>query len=223
MHHLKSISGNQDIANANPFRYRGYYYDNESGLYYLQSRYYDSCTGRFLNADSLIGANGDIISNNLFTYCSNNPVMNTDPTGYFTIRRWMVSTLIDIFLMLIPGIGSAFAPIKALAKSYGKAALKTKIKTPLTTFIRYIAKNATKILTGFKNAVKKVAGEKIAKKIPITKLVNILAGATASATINKFLNVLIPNIDIVLSVGGAVAGILDYAFDKKLNNSIWVI
>ncbi len=49
---ISSITGNGEIANANPFRYRGYYYDNESGLYYLQSRYYDSFTGRFLNADT---------------------------------------------------------------------------------------------------------------------------------------------------------------------------
>lgn len=80
-------------------------------MYYLQSRYYDSFTGQFLNADSLIGANGDITSNNLFAYCSNNPVMNVDPFGQFVIRRWMVSLPIDIILMAIPGIGSAFAPI----------------------------------------------------------------------------------------------------------------
>ncbi|MGI6264197.1 MAG: RHS repeat-associated core domain-containing protein [Acutalibacteraceae bacterium] len=43
------------IANVNPFRYRGYYYDTESGFYYLQSRYYDPTTGRFINADGQIG------------------------------------------------------------------------------------------------------------------------------------------------------------------------
>ena len=69
------------IANLNPFRYRGYYYDTETGLYYLNSRYYDPQTGRFINADGLLGANGDLISYNLFTYCSNNPVMGYDPSG----------------------------------------------------------------------------------------------------------------------------------------------
>ncbi len=48
----------------------------------------------------------------------------------------------------------------------------------------------------------------------------MIAGATSSVTINKILNVLIPNIDIALSIGGAISGILDYIFDKKLNNSI---
>ena len=65
----------------NPIRYRGYYYDTETGLYYLQSRYYDPVVGRFLNADGLLGANGDLMSYNLFAYCSNNPVNMSDPTG----------------------------------------------------------------------------------------------------------------------------------------------
>ena len=72
------------IALDNPLRYRGYYYDFDSGLYYLQSRFYDANTGRFINADepTLIGANGGMVSNNLFAYCDNNPVINIDPSGY---------------------------------------------------------------------------------------------------------------------------------------------
>lgn len=77
---ISSITGNENIANANPFRYRGYYYDNESGLYYLQSRYYDSFTGRFLNADEQINDNG-ILGKNLFTYCNNNVVNMNDTDG----------------------------------------------------------------------------------------------------------------------------------------------
>lgn len=69
------------MATVNPFRYRGYYYDAETGMYYLQSRYYNPQTGRFLNADGYINANGDILGYNLFTYCGNNPVMGCDPTG----------------------------------------------------------------------------------------------------------------------------------------------
>ena len=69
------------VAFYNPFRYRGYYYDNETGFYYLQSRYYNPEWGRFLNADGYINANGDITGFNMFAYCSNNPVMGYDPTG----------------------------------------------------------------------------------------------------------------------------------------------
>ena len=70
---------------ANPFRYRGYYYDTESGFYYLQSRYYDPEVGRFLNADGILGANQDILSYNLYAYCSNNPVNLSDPTGEIAV------------------------------------------------------------------------------------------------------------------------------------------
>jgi len=74
---------NQDhIAHRNPFRYRGYYYDAETGLYYLQSRYYDPVTSRFINADGEIsGIGGDFRGYNLYSYCMNNPVMLSDPNG----------------------------------------------------------------------------------------------------------------------------------------------
>ena len=69
------------VRNFNPFRYRGYYYDYDTGLYYLQSRYYNPATGRFLNADGYVNANGDLIGFNMYAYCSNSPVMNADYSG----------------------------------------------------------------------------------------------------------------------------------------------
>ena len=69
-------------AELNPFRYRGYYYDVETGYYYLQTRYYNPDWGRFLNADKQISGIGkDIRGYNLFTYCFNNPVNMSDPAG----------------------------------------------------------------------------------------------------------------------------------------------
>ena len=71
------------FINATLFRYRGYIYENETGLYYLQSRYYDPQTGRFISMDSMdyLGAGGDIASFNLYAYCSNNPINYSDPNG----------------------------------------------------------------------------------------------------------------------------------------------
>ena len=63
----------------NPFKYRGYYHDTETGFYYLQSRYYDPIVGRFINADGQI--NNGILGLNAFNYCSNNPVMRIDSNG----------------------------------------------------------------------------------------------------------------------------------------------
>ena len=76
-----SNGGASTAARYNPLRYRGYYYDIETGFYYLNSRYYDSNAGRFLNADVYINANGDLIGFNMFAYCGNNPVMQYDDDG----------------------------------------------------------------------------------------------------------------------------------------------
>ena len=69
------------IANKNHFRYRGYYYDAETGLYYIKNRYYNPEWRRFINADGIIGANKNILGYNLFAYCSNNPVNYYDYNG----------------------------------------------------------------------------------------------------------------------------------------------
>lgn len=80
-----AIEGDTHIGNLNPFRYRSYYYDNETGLYYLVTRYYDSQVGRFLSMDIVLGANGDNISFNLFAYCSNNFMNASDPNGMWVV------------------------------------------------------------------------------------------------------------------------------------------
>ena len=73
--------GSNIYAIYNPFRYRGYYYDTETGLYYLQRRYYNPQWGRFLNADGLVSTGQGLLSYNMYAYCGNNPVMYIDPTG----------------------------------------------------------------------------------------------------------------------------------------------
>ena len=80
-----SVDGSEAsaIGQLNPIRYRGYYYDTETGFYYLQSRYYDPTVRRFLNADNILGANQNILSYNLFAYCSNNPINYCDPSGCY--------------------------------------------------------------------------------------------------------------------------------------------
>lgn len=81
------ISNSEHIANINPFRYRSYYYDKETKLYYLNNRYYNPLIGRFINADPIIGSNEDIISYNLYVYASNNPVNNIDPDGLGIFKK----------------------------------------------------------------------------------------------------------------------------------------
>ena len=79
------------IGQENPFRYRGYYYDTETGLYYLQSRYYDPQVGRFISADdvSVMSLDQDnLIQYNLYAYCLNNPVNRFDESGNWSLPNW---------------------------------------------------------------------------------------------------------------------------------------
>ncbi|WP_243425595.1 RHS repeat-associated core domain-containing protein [Clostridium paridis] len=81
---LVSIDGTlkDTLGVKNPYRFRVYRYDTETGMYYLNSRYYNPDWGRFINADGLIGAPGELLSCNMFAYCKNNPVNAYDPDGY---------------------------------------------------------------------------------------------------------------------------------------------
>ena len=101
------------MAEINPLRYRGYYYDSETGFYYLQSRYYDPLNHRFINADAYTSTDAtDAISCNMFAYCGNNPVMCSDYNG-----MWSLSSL-------FAGIAIAAAVVAAAALcvvTYGAA------------------------------------------------------------------------------------------------------
>ena len=70
------------LGEKNPYRYRGYRYDTETGCYYLQSRYYNPEWGKFLNIDAIGGNVGALLSHNVFAYCNNNPVISKDHNGF---------------------------------------------------------------------------------------------------------------------------------------------
>ena len=90
------ISGSMatTLGTLNPLTYRGYVYDHETGLYYLQSRYYNPEWGRFLNADALVSTGQGLLGNNMFAYCGNNPVNCCDPCGT-CIHYWYLLGLVD--------------------------------------------------------------------------------------------------------------------------------
>ena len=82
---LTTHNTNYNIGDLNPIRYRGYYYDTETELYYCASRYYDAEIGRWINADGLLSQDS-VLGNNVFAYCLNNPVANSDPSGFMAYR-----------------------------------------------------------------------------------------------------------------------------------------
>ena len=104
----KPLSVTGSLANTigyyNPFRYRGYVYDVETGLYYLRSRYYNPSWGRFVNADDQLDARITIKAQNIFSYCANLPVMLVDENGH----RWkLLDDIVDYFA----NIGRGFTDV----------------------------------------------------------------------------------------------------------------
>ncbi len=101
------------LSTYNPYTYKGYRYDQEIGLYYLNSRYYDPVIGRFLNPDGLLGQTGNILSTNMYAYCENNPVMYLDPSGESIIFAIAITAI-----LLFTPVGGTLAQIATSAVSY---------------------------------------------------------------------------------------------------------
>ena len=80
------------LGKYNPLRYRGYVYDSEIGMFYLQSRYYDPEVGRFINADAFASTGCGLLGNNMIAYCNNNPVNLGDTSG---VAPWPTTVAIS--------------------------------------------------------------------------------------------------------------------------------
>jgi len=96
------------VGAQNPFLYKGYYFDRETGYYYLQSRYYSPEWCRFINADDPSVLNitqGDVMGVNLFAYCHNNPVNDSDPFGNLSAKQvanmFSVSAIFTMFMAMM--------------------------------------------------------------------------------------------------------------------------
>lgn len=113
------------IAALNPIRYRGYYYDSETGLYYLQSRYYNPQVGRFLNSDNVTDSNAGVLGFNTFLYCGNNPVNACDPTGHGlmeNIGKWVwqnIKTTVKLFTLPFRHVEGSVGLGMGLGGSFG--------------------------------------------------------------------------------------------------------
>ena len=120
-------------GNINPIRYRSYYYDSDIGLYYLQTRYYDPETGRFINLDQIEYIDPEQLNGlNLYAYCLNNPVMNVDPSGHFVLSISAILTIVGISA----GVGALFGLGSAVVKDLENG----KLFDGDVTFRTYIGK-----------------------------------------------------------------------------------
>lgn len=147
------------VGVKNPYLYRGYRYDRETGLYYLQSRYYNAEIGRFINADVtdiLQVVQGQLLGSNLFAYCCNNPINSSDPSGYMSLRT---AGLIIDGIILVLNLFSAFMGLKAtiqLIKFVSKEAVratKKKIIQILTPVLGTVAKAVLGFSVGAANSI----------------------------------------------------------------------
>ena len=89
----KVLSATGTMAAINPIRYRGYYFDSDSGLYYLKSRYYDPNLQRFINSDDIASTGQGFIGTNTFAYCGNDPITRRDASGCVWETAWDIVSL----------------------------------------------------------------------------------------------------------------------------------
>jgi len=188
----------QLVGVKNPYLYRGYRYDTETGLFYVGSRYYDPQTGRFINADDtdVLEVDQDsLIENNLFAYCLNNPANMTDDTGEIA---WFVAAAIGgaLFDSAMYCIGAAISGNFSWS-GLGKAALigavsgvcfgaagKVLKAVKATKNVVYISKNAKGVVqyVGITNNFARRAAEHLTKKgIKVEKFITKLNRSDARA------------------------------------------
>ena len=95
------------IGNMNPIRYKGYYYDIETQLFYCNSRYYNPEWGRWISPDSIEYLDPESINGlNLYCYCMNDPINKYDPSGYFAISAFLISVGIGVLFSVGAAYGS---------------------------------------------------------------------------------------------------------------------
>jgi len=118
---------NTHIAKLNPLRYRGYYFDMETGFYYLQSRYYDPTLRRFINADSLASTGQGILGTNMFAYCGNEPIRRIEIGGNWwgsDAWEWFCDAASDVWDAISEGSESVQEVVADGANAIGKVATK---------------------------------------------------------------------------------------------------
>ncbi|WP_055666131.1 RHS repeat domain-containing protein [Desnuesiella massiliensis] len=164
------ITDKTHVGYKNPYRYRGYRYDNETGLYYLQSRYYNPEWGRFLNADSVGGKVGELLSHNVFAYCFNNPINLEDPSGYWP--KWATMAIVAVAVVAVvtvavvaPGVIPAIATAVSNAYYAAGAAVTVagwRAMNAVTNIVRGTPASAATVGKVGEGAIK--VTEEVAKK-----------------------------------------------------------
>ena len=191
----------------NPFRYRGYYYDEEFMLYYLQSRYYDPCSCRFISSDAYLVSSGHINGTNMFAYCLNNPIMYVDPSG--CSPRLEPGAQEAAALICVCFLSSYFAEMGATADSFSDYLGRINAEDNAIFWMLDCMKLSAKILSGSSmifnsieakslyDDIAKIASLQLGEMIPV-------AGPAVSVGIDlikDWLNPTMTNLDVFANIG----------------------
>ena len=174
----ENYAHNKTLAELNPFRYRGYYYDTETGLYYLKTRYYDPEVGRFITIDDLSYLDPDTINGlNLYAYCGNNPVMRTDSQG----ANWWTDFWDSLAGKIVAWVGVAILTIGAVVG----VIVGTFFTGGLLGAV--IAGAGFGVLSGFAYSIEQQGGlRNIANMNPATILLSGVVGGVLGAATGAF-------------------------------------
>ena len=207
-----------EIANINPFRYRSYYYDEEIGLYYLQSRYYDADIGRFINGDDVVAFSSYYFADttiNLIAYCGNNPTTYKDENGYsFKDTIWaLIKSVGSKVWSLIKHFWSAFAkPGKINLKPF-EIIIDVLVGVVLPWLVKPL-KVFSSVLTSYKAYNSKLV--EIAFKSVGTGLVAFLKKLGVKVALNTIFAFFVNNtIFKYMSRFLTIGGIICFIFDKS--------
>ena len=149
MHGPLSVEGSlvSTIGQLNPFRYKGYYFDNESGMYYCNSRYYNPQWGRFLNYDSIVCLNLENVNGlNLYCYCYNNPISYSDPSS--CLPQWAMWLIGGV---VIAGLAIATAATGGTAGGVARFILAGSLKGAVVGAVSGVLVNGT--ISGISSAI----------------------------------------------------------------------
>ena len=204
---MSSDASGFGLAQINPLRYRVYYYDQETGLYYLQTRYYDPKVRRFLNADDASVLTKDpeqLTEKNLYAYCDDNPVMYRDDAGMFVITVAQVGLGV---LGMVTNVATCYIASKATGQEFGIGDLAVAALAGLVNGVTINNLYVT-LTSAFISGI----GTTICSIISGSDVKEALwkGGMTALCTavsINAIIELKTPILDVVKNVSGTIFGI----------------
>ena len=193
----KVLSATGTMAAINPIRYRGYYFDSDSGLYYLKSRYYDPNLQRFINSDGQL-AKKDFVGANLFAYCGNNPVNLSDENGDWP--KWLETTVkVASVVIAVAAVVATVAAVSAftagtgsLAAVYGATILLGAALSGINGGVANQSKGSS-YANGYLGGATGGAIQATCSKTPGGTIVGGAVGVTVGTTITDVMNNLDPD------------------------------